>query len=150
MRVQLALNVANLEAAIDFYAKLFGAEVHKRRPGYASFALDEPPLKLVLFESPEASQRLNHLGVEVFADADVRRATERLEAAGLEPLVEEATTCCYATQNKVWARDPDGAPWEFYRVVEDSPRFGGAEPAAASASSRKSPSSSATRSATGD
>jgi len=123
MRVQLALNVRNLEEAVDYYSKLFGVPVHKRKPGYANFAIDEPPLKLVLFENPEATERLNHLGVEVFQDGDVRAATERLKAAGMVDRVEDETTCCYATQNKVWSVDPQGMRWEFYKIVEDSESF---------------------------
>ena len=83
MRVQLALNVDNLEEAVEFYSKLFDVKVNKRKPGYANFAIDQPPLKLVLFENPDADERLNHLGVEVFDDADVHAATERLKSAGL-------------------------------------------------------------------
>ncbi len=123
MRLQLALNVRDLDAAIEFYSKLFGARVNKRRPGYANFAIDEPPLKLVLFELKDAPERLNHLGVEVFDDEDVSAATERLKAAGLAHLVEDETTCCYAKANKVWATEPDGLRWEWYRVVEDSDSF---------------------------
>jgi catechol 2,3-dioxygenase-like lactoylglutathione lyase family enzyme len=124
MRLQLALNVRDLDEAIAFYGKMFGAEVNKRKPGYANFAIDDPPLKLVLFEVPNAAERLNHLGVEVFDDADVTAATERLAEAGLSHLVEDETTCCYARQHKVWAREPDGLRWEWYRVVEDSETFG--------------------------
>jgi catechol 2,3-dioxygenase-like lactoylglutathione lyase family enzyme len=128
MRIQLALDVDDLEAAIEFYSKLFGAEVNKRKPGYANFAIDEPPLKLVLFENPGSDQRLNHLGVEVFDDEDVHVATDRLREAGMADLVEDETTCCYAKANKVWAVDPQGLRWEWYRVIEDSETFG-AEPA---------------------
>jgi catechol 2,3-dioxygenase-like lactoylglutathione lyase family enzyme len=124
MRVQLALNVENLEDAIAFYSNLFGVEVNKRKPGYANFAIDQPPLKLVLFENPDADERLNHLGVEVFDPADVARATDRLKAANLVDLVEDEQTCCYATQNKVWAHDPQGMRWEFYQIIEDSEAFG--------------------------
>ena len=119
MRLQLALNVRDLDAAVDFYSKLFGVEPRKREPGYANFAVAEPPLKLVLFEDPTASERLNHLGVEVFDDADVSNATNRIRAAGLEYSVENDTTCCHARQNKVWAQEPEGLRWEWYRVVED-------------------------------
>jgi catechol 2,3-dioxygenase-like lactoylglutathione lyase family enzyme len=124
MRIQLALNVENLEEAVEFYSKLFNVEVNKRKPGYANFAIDEPPLKLVLFENPDANERLNHLGVEVFDDADVRAATDRLKAADLVDSVEDEATCCYATQNKVWALDPQGMRWEYYRIVEDADNFG--------------------------
>jgi len=124
MRVQLALNVQNLDEAVEFYSKLFNVEVNKRKPGYANFAIEEPPLKLVLFEKPGAGERLNHLGVEVFDDADVRAATDRLKAADLVDSVEDEQTCCYATQNKVWALDPQGMRWEYYRVVEDAENFG--------------------------
>lgn len=124
MRIQLALNVSNLEQAIEFYSKMFGAPVNKRKPGYANFAIDHPPLKLVLFETPGAPERLNHLGVEVFEDEQVTAATDRLKAAGLVDRVEDQSTCCYATQNKVWAKDPDGARWEWYRVLQDSETFG--------------------------
>jgi catechol 2,3-dioxygenase-like lactoylglutathione lyase family enzyme len=125
MRVQLALNVRNLEEAVAYYSKLFGAEVNKRKPGYANFAIDEPPLKLVLFENPDASERLNHLGVEVFEDEEVHAATDRLKAAGMADRVEDEATCCYATQNKVWSRDPQGLRWEWYRILADSQGFSG-------------------------
>ena len=123
MRLQLALNVANLDEAVDFYSKLFDVEVNKRKPGYANFAIDRPPLKLVLFENPGASERLNHLGVEVFEDTDVHAATDRLKAAGMADAVEDEATCCFATQNKVWSTDPQGMRWEWYRVIEDSDSF---------------------------
>lgn len=136
-RLQLALNVRDLEAAIDFYSKMFGAKVNKRKPGYANFAIEDPPLKLVLFELPEAPERLNHLGVEVFRDEDVQLATGRLRAAGMEHLVEDEKTCCYAKQNKVWAKEPDGLRWEWYRVIEDSESFGAAPVAAETASAAR-------------
>lgn len=121
-RVQLALNVTDLESAVGFYSKLFGAEPAKRRPGYANFAIDEPPLKLVLLESPEgAGGTLNHLGVEVFSTDEVAAATARLAGDGLATDVEENTTCCYATQDKVWVTDPDGARWEVYTITDDNP-----------------------------
>ena len=123
MRVQLALNVRDLDEAIDYYGKLFGAKVNKRKPGYANFAIDQPPLKLVLLEVPDAPERLNHLGVEVFAEADVDAAVERLAAAGIAGPIEVERTCCHAKQNKVWSTDPQGARWEFYRVLEDSETF---------------------------
>ena len=124
MRVQLALNVRNLEEAITYYSSLFGVEVNKRKPGYANFAIDEPPLKLVLFENPEATERLNHLGVETFEQADVDRAIERLGAAGIKEKEEQEETCCFATQNKVWSRDPQGMRWEWYRILADAEQFG--------------------------
>ncbi len=124
MRVQLALNVKDLDKAVEFYSKLFDAKVHKRKPGYANFAIEQPPLKLVLFENPDADERLNHLGVEVFDDANVDAATDRLKAAGLADAVEDQQTCCYATQNKVWSLDPEGLRWEWYRVIEDANNFG--------------------------
>ena len=130
MRLQLALNVRDLDSAVAFYSKMFGVEVHKRKPGYANFAIEEPPLKLVLFEQPDAPERLNHLGVEVFEDEEVHEATERLKSSGMQHLVEDETTCCYAKANKVWAQEPDGMRWEWYRVVEDSPTFGAAPEAA--------------------
>jgi catechol 2,3-dioxygenase-like lactoylglutathione lyase family enzyme len=125
MRLQLALNVRDLDEAVDYYSKLFGAQVNKRKPGYANFAIDQPPLKLVLFENPEAGERLNHLGVEVFEQADVTAATERLKAAGMADKVEDGETCCYATQDKVWSVDPQGTRWEWYRILEDSESFSG-------------------------
>jgi len=126
MRIQLALNVKNLDEPVEFYSKLFNVEVNKRKPGYANFAIDEPPLKLVLFENPDADERLNHLGVGVFDHADVAAATDRLKAAKLVDSVQDEETCCYATQNKVWALDPQGMRWEFYQIVEDSETVGSA------------------------
>ncbi|MBD2205398.1 VOC family protein [Calothrix sp. FACHB-1219] len=119
-RVQLALNVSNIDAAVEFYSKLFGTEPAKRRPGYANFAIAQPPLKLVLIENPEAAGTLNHLGVEVETTGEVNIATERLQQLGLETRTEEQVTCCYALQDKVWVQDPDGAPWEIYKVLSDS------------------------------
>jgi catechol 2,3-dioxygenase-like lactoylglutathione lyase family enzyme len=125
-RVQLALNVSDIDAAVEFYTKLFGTEPAKRRPGYANFAIAEPALKLVLIENPEArgagvTGALNHLGVEVESAEEVQAATRRLANEGLALGLEEATTCCYAVQDKVWAHDPDGAPWEVYTVLADAP-----------------------------
>jgi catechol 2,3-dioxygenase-like lactoylglutathione lyase family enzyme len=124
-RVQLALNVADLDAAVDFYAKLFAAEPAKIRPGYANFAIADPPLKLVLIEHPEGrghgtAGALNHLGVEVETPEQVREATAWLSGQGLDPEVQESTTCCYALQDKAWVDDPDGTPWEFYTVLADA------------------------------
>ena len=124
MRLQLALNVRDLDEAIDFYSKMFGAAPNKRKPGYANFALDSPPLKLVLFEAPDADERINHLGVEVMEADAVSAATERLRSAGLDHLIEDQTTCCYAESDKVWAREPQGLRWEWYRVLADSETFG--------------------------
>ena len=121
-RVQLALNVPDIDAAVAFYSKLFATEPHKRKPGYANFAIADPPLKLVLFENTSADSRLNHLGVEVFSTDDVAAAQARLTSEGLTP-IEENGTCCFAKQDKVWVDGPDGT-WEIYTVIEDSDSFG--------------------------
>jgi catechol 2,3-dioxygenase-like lactoylglutathione lyase family enzyme len=118
-RIQLALNVSDLDAAVEFYTKLFSREPAKRRDGYANFALDEPPLKLVLIENARSGGTLNHLGVEVGSATDVVAATERLSEQGIRTRSEHGT-CCYALQDKVWVADPDGAPWEVYTVLGDS------------------------------
>jgi catechol 2,3-dioxygenase-like lactoylglutathione lyase family enzyme len=120
-RVQLALRVSDLEGSVEFYAKLFGAEPAKRRPGYANFAIDEPPLKLVLIEG-DADQPtvMDHLGVEVFTGEEVTAATTRLTDAGLITLTENDTSCCYALQDKVWVHGPGKEPWEVYVVKGDA------------------------------
>jgi catechol 2,3-dioxygenase-like lactoylglutathione lyase family enzyme len=125
-RVQLALNVSDIDAAVAFYSNLFGAQPAKRRPGYANFALAEPPLKLVLIENRATRGRgvagaLNHLGVEVETGEEVQTASGRFSERGLETEVQNSTTCCFALQDKVWANDPDGTPWEFYTVLADAP-----------------------------
>jgi catechol 2,3-dioxygenase-like lactoylglutathione lyase family enzyme len=125
-RIQLALNVADIDEAVAFYSLLFGTEPAKRRPGYANFAVAEPPLKLVLIENAAlrgigVAGALNHLGVEVSSSDEVTAAARRLAGGGLVTDVEEATTCCYAVQDKVWVNDPDGAPWEVYTVLDDAP-----------------------------
>jgi catechol 2,3-dioxygenase-like lactoylglutathione lyase family enzyme len=130
-RVQLALNVRDVDEAVAYYSKLFGAEPAKRRPGYANFAIADPPLKLVLIERGDArgsgvEGALNHLGVEVETADEVGAAAERLVAHGLATREELGTTCCYAVQDKVWSTDPDGAPWETYVVLADSPDAAGA------------------------
>ena len=124
MRVQLALNVRDIDEAVDYYGKLFNATPHKRRPGYANFAIDEPPLKLVLVENPDADERLNHLGVEVFDEQKVADAGKRLDKAGILHLEETDTVCCHATQNKVWSHEPQGLRWEWYRITDDTPDGG--------------------------
>jgi catechol 2,3-dioxygenase-like lactoylglutathione lyase family enzyme len=125
-RVQLALNVSDLDAAVAFYSKLFGSPPAKMHPGYANFAIADPPLKLVLIEHAEArgsgvSGALNHLGVEVEEPAQVALASGRLAGEGLETLDQQETTCCYAVQDKVWVEDPDATPWEIYTVLADAP-----------------------------
>jgi catechol 2,3-dioxygenase-like lactoylglutathione lyase family enzyme len=123
-RLQLALNVDDLDTSIDFYTKLFDTEPAKRRPGYANFAVAEPPLKLVLIENPGSGGSINHLGVEV-ADTDTVDAEQaRLAEHGLASVEERATTCCYAKQDKFWVQDtPNGEQWEIYTVLADSPTF---------------------------
>ncbi|MER7822224.1 ArsI/CadI family heavy metal resistance metalloenzyme [Streptomyces sp. NPDC096097] len=124
-RVQLALNVADLEASVAFYSKLFGVEPAKRRPGYANFAVTTPPLKLVLIEGePGQATRLDHLGVEVASTEEVTAATTRLKDAGLATFEENDTSCCYALQDKVWVTGPGEEPWEVYVVKADADRLG--------------------------
>jgi catechol 2,3-dioxygenase-like lactoylglutathione lyase family enzyme len=125
-RVQLALNVSNLTEAIAFYTQLFGCAPAKVRPGYANFAVADPPLKLVLIEGARTRGTgvvgaLNHLGVEVTTTDEVSDATRRLQAEGLETEEQQATTCCFAVQDKVWVEDPDHTPWEVYTVLADAP-----------------------------
>ena len=129
-RVQLALNVSNLDEAVDFYSKLFATTPAKVRPGYANFAIDEPPLKLVLIEGTDEPGSLNHLGVEVFSTAEVGAAQRRLANDGLTT-TSETGVCCYADQEKVWVDGPDGAPWEIYTVLADADTFHGTAPAGA-------------------
>ena len=120
-RVQLALRVADLEESITFYSKLFDAEPVKRRPGYANFAIAEPPLKLVLIEGQAGEEtRMDHLGVEVPTTDDVTQATDRLKTAGLATFEENDTSCCYALQDKVWVTGPGKEPWEVYVVKADT------------------------------
>ncbi|MFD8915649.1 ArsI/CadI family heavy metal resistance metalloenzyme [Streptomyces sp. NPDC059575] len=120
-RVQLALRVADLEGSVAFYSRLFATEPAKRRPGYANFALTEPPLKLVLIEGePGEDTRLDHLGVEVSTPEEVTAATRRLQDSGLTTLEETDTACCYALQDKVWVHGPGKEPWEVYVVKADA------------------------------
>lgn len=120
-RVQLVLNVDELDEAIIFYSKLFATAPTKIRPGYANFAIADPPLKLVLIENADrVAGTLNHLGVEVFSTAEVLEAQDRLVREGLLTAMEEQTTCCYALQDKVWVDGPGGEPWEIYTVLADA------------------------------
>lgn len=122
-RVQLALNVTDVSAATRFYTDLFGIGPAKQRTGYANFEIADPPLKLVLFEHPEAASPLNHLGVEVASTDDVTAAAERFESAGLRHSFAESDRCCHAVQDKVWVDAPDVplGGWEFYTVLADDP-----------------------------
>ena len=122
-RLQLALNVDDVAAATDFYRKLFGVGPHKERPGYANFAIEDPPLKLVLFENVDADQALNHIGIEASSVADVAAADERFRAAGLTTRSITDDLCCHAVQDKVFVTAP-GVPhgwWEYYAVTDDDP-----------------------------
>jgi catechol 2,3-dioxygenase-like lactoylglutathione lyase family enzyme len=119
-RVQLALNVDDLDEAIAFYSKLFATEPAKVRPGYANFAVAEPPLKLVLIENAGQGGTLNHLGVEVASTDEVAATDIRLRGDGLATATEDQVSCCYAMQDKVWVDDPNGAPWEIYTVLADT------------------------------
>jgi catechol 2,3-dioxygenase-like lactoylglutathione lyase family enzyme len=130
-RVQLALRVADLEGSITFYSKLFGVEPAKRRPGYANFAVAEPPLKLVLIEGETGEPtRMDHLGVEVEDTGQVTAATRRLKDAGLAAFEENDTSCCYALQDKVWVHGPGQEPWEVYTVKADADTLGKSKDAA--------------------
>jgi catechol 2,3-dioxygenase-like lactoylglutathione lyase family enzyme len=118
-RPQLSINVSDLGAAVAFYSRLFGAAPAKLRPGYANFAIDDPPLKLVLnCPGNGPGGTITHLGVEVASTQEVIRAGTRLDAEGLDTEPEPGAVCCYARQDKVWAHDPDGVAWEYYTVLE--------------------------------
>jgi catechol 2,3-dioxygenase-like lactoylglutathione lyase family enzyme len=123
-RLQLALNVSNLEESIAFYRKLFGVEPAKVKPGYANFAISKPPLKLVLMENSEPGGSINHLGVEVETTEEVERWEAKLATQEMNPQAQKNNTCCYAKQDKFWVADPDRAPWEIYTVLENSASFG--------------------------
>jgi predicted enzyme related to lactoylglutathione lyase len=119
-RIQLALNVSNLDEAIEFYSKFFKTEPAKVRERYANFSIEEPPLKLVLIEQEGNAGSINHLGVEVFSTDEVMAASRYLSSVGLDIRVQASTTCCFAVQDKVWVDGVDGSPWEVYTVLEDS------------------------------
>jgi predicted enzyme related to lactoylglutathione lyase len=129
-RVQLALNVDDLDSSIAFYAKLFATEPAKVKPGYANFAVAEPPLKLVLIENPGKGGSINHLGVEVASTDTVDAEQTRLAEAGFASIDERGTTCCYAKQDKFWVEGaPNGERWEIYTVLDDSATFAAADDA---------------------
>ena len=113
MRVQLALNVTDIDASVAFYSKMFDAEPVKTKPGYANFAIENPPLKLVLFEDAEAGGSLNHLGVEVETGEQVEAAEARIAGEGIETSGVDETLCCYAAKTETWVEGPDNK-WEWY------------------------------------
>lgn len=123
-RVQLALNVDDLATAVTFYSKLFDTQPAKLKEGYANFAIAEPPLKLVLIENPGRGGSINHLGVEVESSAKVHAEIARFTDAGLFTQEEIGTTCCFATQDKVWVTGPASEKWEVYTVLADTETFG--------------------------
>lgn len=129
-RIQLALNVDDLEQAIAFYSTLFRTAPAKVKPGYANFAVAEPPLKLVLLENPGQGGTLNHLGVEVSSSEQVHAEIARLTEAGMFTEEEIGTTCCFATQDKVWVTGPGGERWEIYTKLADSETFFATPPVA--------------------
>jgi catechol 2,3-dioxygenase-like lactoylglutathione lyase family enzyme len=123
-RIQLALNVDNLAEAVAFYSKLFNTQPAKLKEGYANFAVADPPLKLVLLENPGNGATLNHLGVEVESSDLVHDEIARLAGEGMFTEEQIGTTCCFATQDKVWVTGPGGEKWEVYTVLADSETFG--------------------------
>ena len=137
-RFQLSVNVDDVDAAVHFYTKLFGVAPAKHRNGYANFVVEDPPLKLIVIENEGAPGTINHVGIEYPTGEDVAVETRRVEAAGLDVELDDPHTCCYATQEKAWTRDPDGVPWELYTVVADTENFGasprGGTPAGSSVS----------------
>lgn len=125
MRLQLALNVRDLDTAVDFYSKMFDTQPAKTKPGYANFAIEQPPLKLVLFEDANATDdspfhHLNHLGVETETATEVTATESRLTDSGLETTGVDDTVCCYAEKTETWLTSPDGAPWEWYVKTADA------------------------------
>jgi hypothetical protein len=141
-RLQLAINVTDLGKAVEFYSRLFATAPAKVKPGYANFAIADPPVKLVLFEGPEGAT-LNHLGVEVESAEEVVSAERRLTAAGLETTGVDETVCCFAEKAETWVIDPDGARWEWYvksgdaeqihnTIVRSLPRDAESEPTSGS------------------
>ena len=118
-RLQLAINVTDLDKAVEFYSRLFDTAPAKTKPGYANFAIADPPLKLVLFEGPEGAT-INHLGVEVETAEEVVSAERRLSGAGLETTGFDETICCFAEKAETWVVDPDGARWEWYVKTGDA------------------------------
>ena len=122
-RLQLAIDVGDLDEAVDFYSRMFGTGPAKVRPGYANFSIDEPPLKLVLFEKPGGGGTINHLGVEVGTTAEVVAAEVRLAAADLETTGIEDTECCYAEKTETWLEAPDDLRWEWYVKTADTEQF---------------------------
>jgi catechol 2,3-dioxygenase-like lactoylglutathione lyase family enzyme len=123
MRLQLALNVGNLDEAIDFYARMFGTPPAKVRPGYANFAIADPPLKLVLFAGAGPAGSINHLGVETESAEEVTAADARLRASGLTTTGVDDTVCCYAEKAETWLHAPDGNRWEWYVKKADAEQF---------------------------
>lgn len=123
-RFQLSLNVEDVDASVEFYTKLLGVGPAKHRPGYANFVVEDPPLKLVMIEDEGEPGSINHVGVEFGSGEAVAAETERVASQGIEVLVDDPHTCCFATQEKAWARDGDGVLWELYTVVEDTSHFG--------------------------
>jgi catechol 2,3-dioxygenase-like lactoylglutathione lyase family enzyme len=132
-RVQLALNVTDLDVAVDFYRDFFGVEPAKQRAGYANFVIADPPVKLVLFENPTATAALNHLGVEAATTDDVTAAAARFAAAGLATRTSSQERCCHAVQDKVWVTAPDvpHGGWEYYTVLSEDPDPGADDSTAA-------------------
>src|SRR5205809_1508281 len=125
LRPHLALTVTDVERSIPFYEALFGTEPEKRKPGYAKFSVAEPALNFTLTQGERSELgAFNHAGIQVESTSDVLAAKDRLVTAGLAAFDEMDTTCCYARQDKIWVRDPDGTPWEVFATHEDSEDFG--------------------------
>ncbi|MCL4152087.1 UNVERIFIED_CONTAM: hypothetical protein GTU68_032503, partial [Idotea baltica] len=123
-RFQLSMNVSDVDAAVEFYTMLFGVGPAKHSAGYANFVVADPPMKLIVIEGEGNPGSINHLGVEHNSGTEVAAETRRVIDAGLEVELDDPHTCCYATQEKAWAQDPEGTPWEIYTVVEDTANFG--------------------------
>lgn len=124
LKPHVSLNVSNIDAAVAFYERAFGVSVTKRRPGYAKFDLESPSLNLSMVEAPRTGVNASHFGIQVASTDDVLEAKARFQAAGLQTITEQETSCCYAVQDKVWVEDPDGNSWEVFVVKRDAAVMG--------------------------
>ena len=117
LKTHIALNTPKFEESVEFYKAFLGLEPVKQKPGYAKFDVANPPLNLTLNKSKDLDKgALNHLGIQVATSEEVWAAKERFKSAGIRTEDEKDVICCYALQDKVWIKDPNGYDWEVFVV----------------------------------
>jgi len=120
-RMHIGIKSAHFEESVSFYEALFQMGPTKLKEGYAKFEVLDPAVNFTINRTKKVSgNQISHMGIQVTAARHVSEEKERLEKLGLTTKLQKSVDCCYALQDKVWVKDPDGNGWEVFVVIEES------------------------------